>query len=539
MDPNVGDTEDQFYSNKKFIIKCIQKKSDRLSYATKSGKSEAWNRFVRVLLDNVETVFVKCVHCNEVQKQLPNSGTSGLLKHKCHPFDDRYEDEQSSEDCDDQPSPLCDRQFFIAAIRNNDPLVTFGKHRGRSAVWERYERIFYNESETEFVKCKHCNDVQKHTNSYGTGRLLKHKCDGYPDDGDQSSCLEDKTPADSESDPLNDKNAIIEMVANNDQRLSFIRERGKSEAWNRFERIFIDDFETFYVKCKYCDCVLKNTAKGGTQGLLKHRCRPLGIDCPTNYSDCDSANDNNDELNRQMTVINQLTEENKTLKAIVDKCLNIIDNCLCVNKYRTKQRKEVNFLINDYNKQLVNAKKLSKISQNDESIETNTEMITNPLIPSMNSLELYRKRCKNRQRLTKSIKNRYQRRYVCDWSGCGKRFRLEDHLREHRNVDHLNIKSHECQWPGCEERFYKKSQLNVHTLKYHTNARFSCDQCGYKTTWRGMHSLHSCLLIACPLSLPLALLLRHKRIHNQEKCIPCDWPGSALTRSDTHINCDS
>ena len=479
MDSSVYDTEDVLHNNKKFIIKCIQQKSQRLSYAAKSGKSLAWNRFVRVFFNNIETVYVKCIHCHEVQKQLPQSGTSGLLKHKCHPLDDRYDEEEVSGE--DESSPLSGRHFFINAIKNGDPLMTLVEHRGRSAVWQRFQRIVYNESETEFVKCKHCDDVQKHTNSYGTGRLLKHRCDGSSADCDQSSSPDDKTTDDSESDSLNDKNLIIEMVANNDQRLSFIRESGKSEAWNRFERIFIDDFETLYVKCKYCDSVLKNTPKGGTQGLLKHRCRPLGIDCR------ESEDEDNDELNRQQAMVNQLTEENKTLKAIVEKCLNIIDTCLCVNKYRTKQRKEVNLLINDYNKQLISAKKFEKISDNDVNTETNNELNNiNPNNKSMNRLELYRKRCANTKRLTNAIKNRYQRRYVCDWSGCAKKFRVEDHLREHRNVDHLNIKSHECQWPGCEERFYKKSQLNVHTLKYHTSARFGCDQCHYKTTWRGI-----------------------------------------------------
>ena len=522
MDLLNSDFDDILFNDRKFLIKEIQRQSDCLQFVPKSGKSEVWNRFVRIYYKHNETDYVKCVYCEDIQKQTQYSGTSGLLKHRCQPMmelqekpneeseihikEDSNQMEESFTETNSESSPLESIDFYMSALQSCDPLISLRRHKGKSCVWNRFDRIFYNNCETKFVKCKHCDDVQKHCNGYGTGALLKHRCGVF----DDNLFIENEDSL--EENPLNNKTVIKEMVKNNDQRISFVKEIKKSEVWNRFERIFIDDFETLYVKCKYCECVQKQTRSGGTQGLRKHRC-PSFQDNSSEFKS-DEKSDSFDEqiidentINDEKDYIKHLTEENNTLKQIVEKCLNIIDDCLCVNKYSSQQRREVNVLVNKYNK-LFKLKSFAKMSQNEENVEINERILnSNKFLSfnsnnrksnmnSMNEINLYRKKFKRRQQMTNSIKNKYEMRYICDWTECGKRFRLEKHLKEHRDTIHLNIKNHDCQWPGCEESFLRKSQLNVHILKYHSNARFSCDQCSYKTTYKGRELLISMLLIS-------------------------------------------
>ena len=370
MDSQInGFGDNKFFNDKRFLIKEIQQQNQLIAFVTKSGKSEVWNRFVRVFYDNIETDYVKCIYCEDLQKQTQYSGTSGLLKHKCQQMSElpemtneeinssliqrSVEDNNQLDESTYELSPFECSDFYVSALQTFDPLISLRRHRGKSSVWDRFERIFYNNCETKFVKCKHCDDVHKQSNGYGTGTLLKHTCGVFGDD----SLMEDQELDQSiEANPLNDKTLIKEMIKNNDKRITFVKEMKKSEVWNRFERIFIDDFETLYVKCKYCECVQKHTLSGGTQGLRKHRCPSLlGNDTTlTLLTEVKSVPINCDIIEENTIIdkkdwIKHLTEENNTLKEMVEKCLNIIDNCLCVNKYSSKQRKEVNLLVNKYN----------------------------------------------------------------------------------------------------------------------------------------------------------------------------------------------
>ena len=58
-----------------------------------------------------------------------------------------------------------------------------------------------------------------------------------------------------------------------------------------------------------------------------------------------------------------------------------------------------------------------------------------------------------------------ERRYVCDWPECGKRFtiqsKLDDHFRQHTNE-----KRFACTFPGCGYRCVIKGNLNKHMVKH-------------------------------------------------------------------------
>jgi hypothetical protein len=54
-----------------------------------------------------------------------------------------------------------------------------------------------------------------------------------------------------------DRNFLVNLVKAGDNRFSFVPQSGKSCVWNRFERIYYDNCETVYVKCRFCDDIQK------------------------------------------------------------------------------------------------------------------------------------------------------------------------------------------------------------------------------------------------------------------------------------------
>lgn len=53
--------------------------------------------------------------------------------------------------------------------------------------------------------------------------------------------------------PFEDKSFIIDLVNKMDDKLKFVSKEGKSEVWNRYQRIFYMNIETNFVKCIFCN----------------------------------------------------------------------------------------------------------------------------------------------------------------------------------------------------------------------------------------------------------------------------------------------
>ncbi|KAK7695230.1 hypothetical protein QCA50_002420 [Cerrena zonata] len=54
------------------------------------------------------------------------------------------------------------------------------------------------------------------------------------------------------------------------------------------------------------------------------------------------------------------------------------------------------------------------------------------------------------------------RMYLCDVSGCGKRFARGEHLKRHIRSIHTNEKPHKCPYPGCGKNFSRHDNLGQH-----------------------------------------------------------------------------
>ncbi len=532
-----------------YLLDLVKTSDDRLTFGAESRKSEVWNNFERVFYVNHETDYVKCKYCNDIQKHTTGYGTGGLLKHiiKCQTDksdgqekndNERELNEEFNESINLERSEsdfVIDRNYLINSIKNLDKRLSLGPESGKSEVWIKFERIFYDDLETPYVKCKYCDDIQKHIKGYGTGGLLKHinKCHVYSSDGQKMTSFDDNNDRKmshefnesinldrSESHLVIDRNYLMDLVKTSDNRLSFGPESGKSEVWNKFERIFYDSSETPYVKCKYCDDIQKHTTNYGTGGLLRHRCKPND---EKKYS---LRSNLKMRLIDEKSLIKKLSKENKTLKVIVEKCLKSIEKCLCINKYNSKEREDINHLIDDYNKWLFenkdydifeeNYNKLNEDSDNDnfesygknwiieeQEIESNSNNDSEykPFIerkklkqnskPNVKKIQL--KRTNFHLKVTNAIKKKYKKnvkksvdKYFCEWPGCKKVFKWRANLREHNNKIHLKLKTHKCDWPGCDEAFINRSKLRDHVIRFHTNDRpFKCDQCSFASIYKG------------------------------------------------------
>lgn len=69
--------------------------------------------------------------------------------------------------------------------------------------------------------------------------------------------------------------------------------------------------------------------------------------------------------------------------------------------------------------------------------------------------------------------------YLCDWSGCDKRFSQKAHLEAHKNSIHTG-RRFVCEWPGCAKSFCRKYNLVEHSKMHSVNNPNQCtfNNCG-------------------------------------------------------------
>ncbi len=71
---------------------------------------------------------------------------------------------------------ISNREVVKKLIKVKDQRLSFEPQKGKSDVWNRFNRIYFNGNATIFVKCKTCDDFQKYDKNSGTGGLSRHKC---------------------------------------------------------------------------------------------------------------------------------------------------------------------------------------------------------------------------------------------------------------------------------------------------------------------------------------------------------------------------
>jgi hypothetical protein len=244
------------------------------------------------------------------------------------------------------------------------------------------------------------------------------------------------------------------------------------------------------------------------------------------------ANNKKKIINNDFNCIERLHEQNEKIREIVKKCLNFINLCQCFDKNFLTERKQINLLINNFNKQsnnslfsdgfelLVINKKFdnnkrsicnkSKCCETFDQINYNLLMneSSNQLKSNSQDIELKtRKRSSLKKKtVTKSqklkpskldinlsqTKTNLRLNIAKNSKILRKKFRKNENQLIESKVDfccdwtncgkvfkskqnlkihkdiHLEVKNYRCDWPGCDQAFLRKKQLDSH-ISGHTN----------------------------------------------------------------------
>ena len=382
--------------------------------------------------------------------------------------------------CDDL-ALMEDKSFLIDLVNKSDPRLTFVTKDGKSQAWIRYQKIYYKSMETNFVKCIYCNDIKKHNKYLGTAAMLRHQCiknSQFQEDYQIRDNIQDSNTEDISGPDLveftehyyNDKQFLQSLIDSGDNRLSFEPQVGKSEVWNRFERVLFNDNETLYVKCKACNDLHKQTRFLGTTSLLRHRCqnqrtvdRNLRKKRRNPKKKIILKNVNNES--KCQTIEEKIRIENKTLKTIIKKCLEMIEKCLCIKSNIVNEKKHINVLINKYNEWLLRNQELEESEDNSQLTDIfDNQMGSEEFILGIEDNSDYEStnQMKNKSNINKSvnkknslvfasdlvkkkyIKSKTKGSFPCDYPECGRTFNNSYNLMQHRNKHNPN--KYRCDW---------------------------------------------------------------------------------------------
>lgn len=139
------------------------------------------------------------------------------------------------------------------------------------------------------------------------------------------------------------------------------------------------------------------------------------------------------------------------------------------------------------------------------------------------------------------LKSRVDKRYKCDEAGCPREFVNEAALFNHMRKVHQNYTPLKCNQPDCVEAFATRAELRVHKMS-HPERKYYCDEPGCTREYIAIGSLrnhikifhlgrkpYKCQEPDCGRSFANPCdLSRHMRIHSKSvlaKEYKCDMPG--------------
>ncbi|PAV89287.1 hypothetical protein WR25_05705 [Diploscapter pachys] len=112
------------------------------------------------------------------------------------------------------------------------------------------------------------------------------------------------------------------------------------------------------------------------------------------------------------------------------------------------------------------------------------------------------------------------RLFICDVQGCGKGFKTRSELNQHKKLTHSALRSFICHVQGCGRAFKLQSKLNKHKKSVHSNVRlFICDVQGCGKGFKTRSELNQ----------------HKKNVHSNARLFICDVQGCGKgfkTRSD-------
>jgi hypothetical protein len=73
-----------------------------------------------------------------------------------------------------QKEDINKKDFIKKLIANKSDLISFGQNKGKSEVWKTFDKIIYENKDTNFVKCKNCDDLFKYNVKSGNSTLIRH-----------------------------------------------------------------------------------------------------------------------------------------------------------------------------------------------------------------------------------------------------------------------------------------------------------------------------------------------------------------------------